>query len=159
MRRATHPEEVTSAVEVRMSSIHGLGVFATRNIRAATAIGKYSGKRYSLAAALRRKWDDSLTYLYELSDGTLIDGSQGGNATKHINHGCEPNCQAVEYVGDDGKLGLRIETTRVVRAGQELFLDYGLSIDSEDDPAAFACDCGSPRCRKTMVGEVVETVR
>jgi SET domain len=73
-------------------------------------------------------WDDRLTYLFALSDGTLIDGAQGGNATRHLNHACEPNCEAVEDHDEDGRLTVRIETTKSIRANDELFLDYALDI-------------------------------
>lgn len=96
-------------------------------------------------------WDDALTYLFGLSDGTVIDGSEGGNATRHLNHACSPNCEAVEYHDESGSLGLRIMTIRLVRPGEELTIDYALQVDpSSEDP--HVCACGSARCRGTMLG-------
>ncbi len=84
-----------------------------------------------------------------LSDGTVIDGNVGGNATRHINHSCAPNCQAEEEEGDDGQLVIVIPTRRRIRAGDELFIDYRLDVGG-DDPAAYQCRCGAPRCRGTL---------
>jgi SET domain-containing protein len=38
--------------------------------------------------------EGGVTYLFALSDGATIDGSDGGNATRYINHSCRPNCVA-----------------------------------------------------------------
>ena len=137
-------------IEVRPSVVHGHGVFAVAPLPAGTLVGRYEGRRYSEAQALRRNWDDHLTYLFGLSDGSIIDGAEGGNATRHVNHACVPNCQAVEYRGQGGQLEVRIETLRAVRAGEELTLDYALQVDpdSEDE---HVCTCGSSNCRGTML--------
>ena len=57
------------------------------------------GRRYTAAALLKVEWrarHDGITYLFNLSDGTTIDGGDGGNATRFLNHACKPNCEAVE---------------------------------------------------------------
>ena len=90
-----------------------------------------------------------MTYLFALSDGSYIDGRDGGNATRHINHSCEPNCQASEVVDDDGTLRIEIRTRRRVRAGEELFIDYRLDV-GDADPRDYECRCGTARCRGTM---------
>ena len=141
-------------VEVRHSSVHGHGVFAARELPPGALVGVYAGRRYAAHEACAMAWDDGLTYLFGLSDGTLIDGAQGGNATRHLNHACEPNCEAVEEYADDGQLTVRIETIKAIRAGEELFLDYALDIDAGDDPADYPCRCGLQRCRRTLVAPV-----
>lgn len=137
--------------EVRHSSVHGHGVFAARDLPPGTLVGEYAGRRYSAQEARAVAWDDRLTYLFGLSDGTLIDGAQGGNATRHLNHACEPNCEAVEEYAGDGLLTLKIETIKTVAAGEELFLDYALEVDAGDSPADYPCRCGSARCRGTLM--------
>jgi len=141
-------------VEVRHSSVHGHGVFAARELPPGALVGVYAGRRYAAHEAFAMAWDDGLTYLFGLSDGTLIDGAQDGNATRHLNHACEPNCEAVEEYADDGPLTVRIETIKAIRVGEELFLDYALDIDAGDDPADYPCRCGLARCRGTLVARV-----
>ena len=135
-------------VEVRQSEVHGKGVFALRDLPAGHEIGHYTGRRYA-PDETHESWDDSLTYLFGLSDGSLIDGAQGGNATRHINHACAPNVEAVEHWGAEDVLLLVVRTLRRVRAGEELYLDYALAING-DDPTDYPCACGTERCRGTM---------
>ena len=82
--------------KVRPSAIHGLGLFATRALAAGEVLGMYEGRRLSAAEVEAVEWDSDLTYLFELSDGTIIDGAQDGNDLRHLNHSCQPNCEAVE---------------------------------------------------------------
>ena len=136
-------------IEVRDSHIHGLGAFATRPLRTGALIGNYDGRRYSQAAMRARNWNKARTYVFGLSDGSLIDGAQGGNATRHINHACLPNCAAYEVEGPGGVLAVQIEALRPIRKGDELFLDYSLDI-GEDASVDYPCRCGATLCRGTM---------
>lgn len=139
--------EPAPAIEVRRSGIHGLGVFATRPLRRGATVGAYAGRRYAPGEA--GDWDNALTYVFALSDGGLIDGREGGNATRHLNHSCAPNCIAYEVAGADGTPAIVFEALRDIAAGEELFIDYALDV-GDDDPADFACRCGAERCRGTM---------
>ena len=139
----------TDAVEVRRSDVHGDGVFARRGLPPGLLIGCYAGRRYLPGEARELPSDGALVYVFGLSDGTLIDGTDGGNATRLINHSCEPNCQANEESDDDGELHIVIRARRRIRAGEELFIDYRLDV-GEDDPSRYRCRCGSPHCRGTL---------
>jgi SET domain-containing protein len=136
-------------IEVRRSEVHGQGVFALRGWRAGEEIGPYSGRRHA-PGQTHPDWDDQLTYLFGLSDGSVVDGAHGGNATRHINHACTPNVEAIERRADNDGLELVIRAIRRIRAGDELFLDYALVIDVDDDPADYPCACGTDACRGTM---------
>jgi uncharacterized protein len=136
-------------IEVRASGIHGDGAFARKAMRAGQAIGIYAGKRYSAAQYRAIDCNQPMTYLFALTDGSYIDGRNGGNATRHINHSCTPNCVAYEVPNGRGGLDVVIEARRRIRAGEELFLDYALDI-GDDDPSAYRCHCGRARCRGTM---------
>ena len=142
------PATSLEGVEVRRSEIHGQGVFALREWRVGEEIGPYAGRRYA-PDKTHPGWDDKLTYLFGLSDGSVIDGAQGGNATRHINHSCAPNVEAVERRRDDSELELVVRIVRTLRVGEELLLDYALIIDG-DDPANYPCACGASACRGTM---------
>ena len=136
-------------LEVRPSTVHGLGAFVRRGVQRGHVLGAYTGRRHNPGEAAARDWDNTLTYVFGLSDGGVIDGGEGGNATRHINHACAPNCQAFEVADEDGLPHVVIEAKRRLRAGEELFIDYALDI-GEDDPADYPCCCGVPRCRGTM---------
>lgn len=136
-------------IHVKQSPLHGQGVFASVALRPGMVVGHYEGRRYSAEEAAQRDWNRALTYLFTLSDGTLIDGAAGGNATRHLNHACEPNCQAFEFDAEDGSLGLVIETLRAIAPGEELTIDYALQIGDED-PRDYPCACGAAACRGTL---------
>jgi SET domain-containing protein len=139
---------------LRSSASHGRGAFATRTIRKGARIIEYRGVRSSWDVASERPLSDPdnpyHTLLFELSDGTVIDAGLRGNAARWINHGCQPNCEAIEY--DDGRVF--IHARRTIRAGEELTYDYRLSFVgpiTRKVREAMTCRCGAKRCRGTLL--------
>jgi SET domain-containing protein len=112
-------------------------VFAIRTIRKGAKILEYRGARLSESAAdaqpIRDPANPHHTFLFQLSDGTIIDGGTRGNSARWINHSCQPNCESVEY--DDGTLF--IHARRTIHAGEELCYDYRIAVWVEL-PAAIA---------------------
>lgn len=146
-------------LEVRPSNIQGLGAFATAPISEGTRIIEYKGQRISPAEADRRYDDDSSEHprilLFSVDSRTVIDAGVGGNEAQFINHSCEPNCAAVTE-----KKHVFIEALRDIAPGEELSYDYNLTRydDNADDPAQrYACHCGAPRCRGTMLRPIDRT--
>ena len=142
------------AYAVRNSPIHGRGVFATRTIRKGADIIEYRGRRISMEAADELPDSDPSnpyhTFLFELNDGRVIDAGRGGNAARWINHSCRPNCEP--YEDDDCRV--YIAAKRTIEPGEELSYDYKLNVPGRRTPrllANYACRCGAPRCRGTMV--------
>lgn len=144
----------TSAwIKVRNSKIHGKGVFAAKRIPKGTRVIEYLGDRISHEVADARYDDhdpnDNHTFLFIVDSKTVIDAGVGGNAARFINHSCDGNCESVI---EDRRVF--IETTRVVEKGEELGYDYEIGRE-KDDPLnvdeIFACHCGSPKCRGTML--------
>ena len=116
----------------------------------------YRGVRIESAAADERPATDPAdpyhTLQFELSDGTVIDGSRRGNAARWINHGCDPNREAIEH--DDGRVF--IHARRTIHAGEELRYDYRLQYEGPLTPReqrSFVCPCGARRCRGTMLAK------
>ena len=116
----------------------------------------YAGRRYG-PNEYRVGRNDQLSYLFALLDGSTIDGAQNGNVTRHGNHACTPNVEAVERYADNDELGLVISAIRRIRSEEELFLDHALVIDG-DDAADYPCACGTCACTGTMAGSVAEPV-
>ncbi|MBX3223377.1 MAG: SET domain-containing protein-lysine N-methyltransferase [Labilithrix sp.] len=138
---------------LRRSPVHGTGMFATRVIRKGASIIEYIGERISHEEADRRHAkkaaDDNHTFLFTIDSKTVVDGGVGGNSARFINHSCEPNC---EVIIDDGRL--LIEATQTIRPGDEIVYDYLITRASDDPPDVeriFACRCGAPTCRGTML--------
>jgi SET domain-containing protein len=139
---------------VRASPTHGRGLFATRTIRKGARIVEYRGRRIDAEAADARPPTDPAdpfhTLQFQLGDGTVIDASVRGSAARWINHGCDPNCEAVE--DDQGRLFIRAR--RTIHAGEELRYDYRLRYEgrlTRSAERAFACRCGAERCRGSML--------
>jgi SET domain-containing protein len=137
-------------LEVRASPVHGDGVFALRRIAEGELVGSYEGRRYAPREAAGHIAQGEVIYAFGLSDGSLIEGAEGGNQTRHLNHSCAPNCEAVETRADDGQIGIEFRATRAILKGEELFIDYWLARDA-DDNGAYLCRCGAEQCRGTML--------
>lgn len=144
----------------RQSSIHGYGVFATRDLPPAERLIEYRGRRVPAAEARLRFNDTGAsghTFLFTLNAHYFIDGNDGGNLARWINHSCDPNCEAMTYVdinGDEARDRVYIQSIRAIAAGEELSFDYAIEITGASDPTmgdAWACRCGSPQCRGTML--------
>jgi hypothetical protein len=148
------PPIVTSElVEVRNSPVHGRGVFAVAHIPKGTRIIEYLGDRVSHKAADERYEDhdenDNHTFLFIVDKNTVIDAGVGGNDARFINHQCEGNCESVIE-----NRRVFIDATRDIEPGQELGYDYEIGREKDDPPNVdeiYACRCGSPKCRGTML--------
>ena len=140
-------------LEIRPSTITGLGVFATRPIAKGTRIIEYTGEVIGSDEADRRYDDTAMeehrTYLFALDDGRCIDGAVGGNDARLINHSCDPNCESVIE-----KRRVFIEAIRDIEAREELGYDYQIGRERGDPPNVdeiYACRCGAAKCRGTML--------
>ncbi|VWX62867.1 SET domain-containing protein [Burkholderiales bacterium 8X] len=158
MSRQRSKPSPTPFVRVAPSGVHGLGAFATQPVPADTFLGFYEGRRYTAAQVASRDWDNQFTYLFTLSNGETIDGGKGGNATRHFNHSCEPNCEAVEEYDEAGNMLLKFQTLVAVDAGDELFIDYCLTTDDDSPASDYPCRCGSAACRGTLLAPVEAAV-
>jgi uncharacterized protein len=134
-------------IKVRESGVQGRGVYATRFIPEAARIIEYTGQRVFWEAADDE--NDPHTFIFGLENGEVIDPTIDGNDARWINHSCQPNCEAIE---EDNRIF--IYAKRDIEAGEELFYDYALEIDepiTDESKKKFACHCGSPNCRGTML--------
>jgi SET domain-containing protein len=139
--------------QVRESGIHGKGVYAVRPLQAGDTVLEYKGEIITWQEALDRHPHDpeqpNHTFYFHLDDGHVIDGKYKGNSAKWINHSCDPNLEA-EQDGDR----VFLKALRDITPGEELFFDYGLVIDARMTAKLkkeYACWCGSPKCRGTML--------
>ena len=140
-------------IQVRNSAVHGRGVYAVAPIEAGERIIEYTGELIDWDEAMDRHPHDPAqphhTFYFHIEDGRVIDALFGGNSSRWINHACEPNCETDEV---DGRVF--IKALQDIFPGDELFYDYGLTIDERYTAKLkkeFACYCGSPDCRGTML--------
>ena len=140
-------------IQVKRSGVHGKGVFAVQPIAAGETIIEYVGEIISWEEAQRRHphdlCDPNHTFYFHIDGDHVIDALFEGNASKWINHACDPNCESDER---DGRIF--IQAVRDIAAGEELNYDYGLVLDERYTAklkAEYACHCGAPDCRRTML--------
>lgn len=151
MRNGQKPDE--QPFEIRRSKIQGRGAFATRRIQKGDRIAEYTGERITWKEADRRYDDAAMarhhTFLFALTRRTVLDAAQGGNDSRFINHSCAPNCEAII---EDGHI--YIDAMRDIRPGDELSYDYAFERDAdttEEDEKLYACRCGAPTCRGSIL--------
>lgn len=147
-----HPEQ-GPLIEVRSSGLHGLGVFAVRDIPSGTRVIEYLGERITHSEADRRyehkEAADNHTFLFIADDSTVIDAGIEGNEARFVNHACEPNCESVIE-----RSRVFIDAIRSIHRGEELTYDYQIQRERDDPPdidTIFACRCGAAGCRGTMM--------
>ncbi len=149
-----HASSRQRAYRVQRSAVHGNGVFARRDIAVSERVIEYRGREISwdeaLARAAAQGGPHNHTFFFSLANGNVIDGGDGGNAARFINHSCEPNCEAIEH--ENGRIF--IYALHDIKAGDELSYSYPLIYEGRHTAAvkrAFACRCGAPGCTGTML--------
>ena len=131
-------------------------MFAAGKIDKGTTIIEYRGERTTWEIVCERPASDpddpAHTFIFELSDGRVIDAGVRGSVARWINHSCAPNCKSFE--DDDGRVF--IEARRAIAQGEELTYDYRLSLDgriTRKIREEYACRCGAKRCRGSLLLE------
>jgi len=138
---------------VRNSKVHGKGCFARKDIPKGTRISEYVGDRISWDEADKRyegyDVNDNHTFLFIVDRKTVIDGGVGGNDARYINHSCGENCTSTVEKGR-----VYIDANKNIKKGEELGYDYQIGRDKNDPENVdeiYACRCGAPNCRGTML--------
>lgn len=143
--------------EVKGSSIHHKGLYATRDIAKGERIIDYIGEKINKEESDRRlkeqerryfenPQDEAGTYMFEISEDVCIDGDVPDNDAKYANHSCSPNC---EFEVDGERIW--IQAIKDLKKGEEITVDYGFSLD--DETVKHPCRCGSANCVGYIVGE------
>ena len=143
----------TRRIQTRRSGVHGKGVYAVVDLAEGETVIEYVGEIITWDEALDRHphdpQDPNHTFYFHIDEEHVIDAKYGGNSSRWINHSCAPNCEADT---DEGRVFIR--TLRAIKAGEELFYDYGLVIDEPYTPklkAEYPCWCGAKNCRGTLL--------
>lgn len=146
-------------IATRRSAIHGNGIFAVLPIKKGERLIEYKGRRRThedVDAGEAGDVDSGHTFLFTLNDEWVIDGGIEGNDARWINHSCAPNCEAIldENEEDPKQSRVFIESTRAIKAGEELTYDYGITLAERHTPRLkkiWACRCGARDCTGTML--------
>ena len=129
-------------VEVKSSTIEGLGLFALRPFASGQRIRRINVVREITAEApLREELGERHDHC-DYPDGKVV---LIGFPDRHINHSCDPN-SFIEYEEE----ACYIVARRQITAGEELTCDYNINITGG---TAWSCHCGAKRCRGTTTGD------
>ena len=140
--------------EIRGSAIAGQGAFAIRPIATGERLIEYTGERISHAVADARYDDESMaehhTFLFAVTDRTVIDATHGGNEARFINHSCDPNCDIEVFPTN---YAIRLVANRDIFPGDAVTIDYEMTEeDLVAQGGAFECACGAMNCRGRVIG-------
>ncbi len=134
-------------VEVRASTIDGLGAFAVTAIPARRKIGEIRGEPISLIESQRRAREQIRQHLdagtaprvtiIAVSDKRAIDATHSEDVMRYANHSCDPNTVLKVQQGRVAFYALRD-----IAAGEELTARYGATHHG----GRLVCRCGAPRC-------------
>ena len=128
---------------VHRSAIAGAGVFATADIPPRHVLEDVT-RPFVSYAQVPQKGEPGYGHAVQVRRGRwlLLDHS----VFYYLNHSCEPNTR-LEIRG----ASVKVITSKKVRRGQELTLDYATLV-FRDDPYEFRCTCASQRCRGLVKG-------
>ena len=132
------------------SRIDRTGVFAKRRIPRGARIIEYTGARIPIGEA-------NSAYALALDLETVVDGAQGGNEARFVNHSCAPNCETYIFDGH-----AYLYAMRDIARGEELTYDYRLDSAPgaprpDQNAPAYRCQCGAATCRGTLLTPIGET--
>ncbi len=131
----------SSNVEVKLSPIQGLGVFALRSFCAEDIIRRVNVVReVTEEHPLRPERGEYFEHCAYPEDKVVLYGFPD----RHFNHSCDPNAYEA-YVGGDPT----IRAIRTIRIGEEITVDYNINSEGGD---SWPCHCGAARCRGAILG-------
>jgi len=129
-------------VEVRSSSIEGLGLFALDAIPAGERIRQIVVEREITTAFPLREDHGERADHCGYPDGKVV---LLGYPDRHVNHSCDPNAY-VHYEADSCYL----VTRRAIAVGEEVTCDYSINLTGG---STWPCHCKTARCRGMVVGD------
>lgn len=105
----------------------GYGIFAQKRFRKSSFIGEYTGAiEYNCSDPhATYTWSYPMTKVNE-DKLFLLNARKFGNELRFVNHaGADSNCKALAIIGKDRKAHMLYVTTRAIKAGEQLTVDYG----------------------------------
>lgn len=118
-------------VEVRKSSIHGLGLYALRDFRAGEVVLRWSLSRIISKDELDSLPEDERKYTHPFDAERLLIVQ---SPERYVNHSCDNNTEVRNFCD---------VALRNIASGEEVTSNY--STDESD--SKFNCSCGAENCR------------
>jgi SET domain-containing protein len=131
-----------SDINVQLSPIEGVGIFALRAFRTGERITKVNIVReVTSETPVREDLGERVDHCaYPNGRVVLVAYPE-----RHVNHSCDPNAYEV-FEEHSSYLVAR----RAIAAGEEITVDYNINISNG---TAWPCHCRAPRCIGEVVGD------
>lgn len=119
-------KDYNRSLELRGTRDMGLGVFTKQAIPEGAVLGLYTGAvcPYDQLTPARKAYS-SFLFSHPQHGELNVDASAGGNWTRFLNHACEPNCSFARALRCCYTRVIYARANRHIRAGEQLFVDYG----------------------------------
>ena len=143
MEHQTAASFLSPKTEVRLSAIHGRGLFACEPIASGEIVAIKGGHIFD-AETLRRVQPSLGPAEIQIADDLYIgpvSAEQREGSMIFSNHCCNPN------IGVQGQIVF--VAMRNIATGEELTHDWATT---DCDDYEIACNCGAPGCRKVITG-------
>ncbi|KAH7674912.1 Histone-lysine N-methyltransferase protein [Dioscorea alata] len=134
-------------IKVVKTKLCGWGVEALESIEKGDFVIEYIGEVIDDAACEQRLWDmkrrgDQNFYMCEIRKDFTIDATFKGNASRFLNHSCDPNCK-LEKWQVDGETRVGVFASRSIKPGEPLTYDYRFVHFG----SMVKCFCGASNCQ------------
>lgn len=140
--RMSAPADHQADLEVKASSIEGLGIFAARFFGADDRITRVEVVReITPQAPIREDLGERVDHCAYPDGRTVLIAFPA----RHVNHSCNPNAYE-RFVEGTSYLVAR----RNIAPGEEVTIDYNINLT---DGSSWPCHCGASRCRGTVAGD------
>ena len=129
-------------IEVKHSSIEGLGLFASHTFDPGETIHRINVVReITPEAPLRPDLGERFDHCDYPDDKVVLIGYP----SHHLNHSCDPNA-FIRYEFD----ACFVVARRSIHVGEEITVDYNINISGG---TAWPCRCDSSQCLGTVMGD------
>ncbi|MBI4118168.1 MAG: SET domain-containing protein-lysine N-methyltransferase [Parcubacteria group bacterium] len=128
---------VSPNTEVRPSSIHGIGLFATSELQKGTVVAVWGGHAMTSKELESLPRRISSNYAIEVYPGFWLaeKSTTELDSGDFVNHSCTPNCTILDK--------LVMIAKKKILGGEELTADF-----SYKGGGVIKCGCGSRRCKR-----------
>ncbi|KNA23382.1 hypothetical protein SOVF_025220 isoform B [Spinacia oleracea] len=132
-------------IKIVKTELCGWGVEAAESINKGDFIIEYVGE--DDVVCTQRLWDMKNKevqnfYMCEIRKDFTIDATFKGNASRFLNHSCDPNCK-LEKWQVEGDIRVGVFASRSIKIGEPLTYDYRFVLFGPE----VKCHCGAANCQ------------
>ncbi|KAL9224144.1 hypothetical protein vseg_000210 [Gypsophila vaccaria] len=134
-------------IKIVKTGLCGWGVVAAESINKGDFVIEYVGEVVDDVECTQRLWamknkDVKNFYMCEIRKDFTIDATFKGNASRFLNHSCDPNCK-MEKWQVEGEVRVGVFATRAIDVGEPLTYDYRFVQFGPE----VKCHCGAANCQ------------